>query len=90
MDYQPATFQCCRFSLAGFIDKLRKHNDDVVISCCWDLKISNFVKLDIGYHALKFQISWMSGSIFMEVSVRPPKHHYDVIMPSFLIIVFPN
>ena len=72
MDYQPAKFQCCRLSLASFIDKLRKHNDDV-ISCCWDLKISNFVKQNIGYHPSKFQISWLSGSNYMEVSVRPLK-----------------
>ena len=38
-----------------------------------------FVKMDIGYHPSKFEISWLSGSNFMEVSVRPPKHHYDVI-----------
>ena len=50
------------------------HHD--VISCCWDLKISNFVKLN---HLSKFQISWLFGSNFMEVSARPPKHHYDVI-----------
>ena len=43
----------------------------------------NFVKQDIGYHVAKFQISWLSGSNFMEVSVRPQKHHYDVIMMSF-------
>ena len=39
--------------------------------CCWDLKISNFVKLNRGYHPSKFQISWSSGSNFMKVSVRP-------------------
>ena len=49
-----------------------------------------FVKLNIGYHPAKFQISWLSGSNFMEVSVRPPKHHYDVIMSSFLITDIPN
>ena len=32
MDYQPAKFQCCRLSLAGFIDKLRNHNDDVIMT----------------------------------------------------------
>ena len=36
-----------------------------------------------GYHLSKFQISWLSGSNFMEVSVRPPKtplsRHYHVI-----------
>ena len=78
MDYQHAKFQCCRLSLAVSIDKLRKHNDDVIF-CCWDLKISNFVTLNIGYYSSKFQISWFPGPNFMEVSVRPPKHHYDVI-----------
>ena len=77
MDYQPAKFQCFRLSLASFSDKLRKHNDDV-ISCCCNLK------LNIGYYPSKFQIPWLSGSNFMEVSVRPPKQHYDVIMTSFL------
>ena len=33
----------------------------------------------IGYHPSQFQISWFSGSNFMEVSVRPLKHLYDVI-----------
>ena len=69
IDYQPAKFQCCRLSLASFIDRSRKHNDDV-ISSCWDLKISFVMKLNIGYHSSKFQVSWLSGSNFMEVSVR--------------------
>ena len=47
------------------------------------MKISNFVKLNIVYHPSKFQISRLSRSNFMEVSVRPPKtplcRHYDVI-----------
>ena len=41
-----------------------------------------FVKLNIGYHLSKFQISWLSGSNFMEVSVWPQKtalwRHYFV------------
>ena len=48
------------------------------------------MKLNIGYHPSKFQVSWLSRSNFMEVSVRPQKHHYDVIMTSILIIVFPK
>ena len=44
-----------------------------VISCFWDLQVSNFVKQAIGYHVAKFQISWLSGSNFMEVSARLPK-----------------
>ena len=31
MDYQPAKFQCCRLSLASFIDRLRKNSDDVTM-----------------------------------------------------------
>ena len=50
----------------------------------------SFVKLNISYRLFKFQIFWLSGSNFMEVSVRPPKHHYDVIMTSFLITEFPK
>ena len=69
-----AKFQFCRLSLAIFID-----NDDV-ISCCWDLKISNFLKLYIDYHLSKFQMPWLSGSNFMEVSVR-----YQ-IFPLFLVM----
>ena len=75
MNYQSAKFQCCRLSLASFIEKLRKHID---------------MKLNIGYHPAKFQISWLSGSNFMEVNVRLPKHHYDVIMTSFIINEIPN
>ena len=59
-----------------------RHDHDV-ISYFWDFKISNLVKLNIGYHPSKFQIPWLSGSNFMEVSVRPQqtplKRHYDVI-----------
>ena len=32
IDYQPAKFQCCRLSLARFIDRLRKNNDDVIMT----------------------------------------------------------
>ena len=52
---------------------------DLKISDCYDLKISNFVNLYIGYYPSKFQISWLFGSNFMEVSVRHPKHYYDLI-----------
>ena len=76
MDNQPAKFQCCRLPLASFIGKLSKHNDDVIMTSFHVfgyLKISNSVKLDIGYHFSKFQISWLSESNFIEVSVTPPK-----------------
>ena len=71
----------------------KKHNNDVIMTSFHVVGISKsqfFVKLNIGYHPSKLQIFWLSGSNFMEVSARPPKHHYDVIMMSFLIIVFPN
>ena len=70
MDYQPAKFQCCRLSLANFIDKLRKNNDDVIMmsfDVVCGFENLKFVKLNIGYHPCKFQISWLSGSNFMEV-----------------------
>ena len=75
MNYQPAKFQCYKLSLAGFIDIKKtqwwRHND--VISCWCDLEISNVVKLtlNIGYHLSKLQMSWISGSSFIKVSVRP-------------------
>ena len=83
MNYQLAKFQVCRLSLASFIGRFRKtqwwrHHD--AISCCWDLKISDFLKLDIDYHLSKFQIFCLSGSNFMEVSVR-----YQ-ILPMFLVM----
>ena len=66
-----------------------KHNDDV-ISCCWDLKIPNFVKLYIDYHPSKFQISWLSGSNFMEVSVRHKILPLFLVMTSFVIVELSN
>ena len=32
MDYQFAKFQFCKLSLASFIDRFRKHNDDVIMT----------------------------------------------------------
>ena len=32
MNYQFAKFQLCRLSLASFIDRFRKHNDDVIMT----------------------------------------------------------
>ena len=97
MDYQLANFQFCILSLASFIDRFKKtqrlrHHD--IISSCWDLKISNFLRLYIDYHFCKIQISWLSGSNFMEVSVS---HRIfaivfgnDVIMTSFIIVELSN
>ena len=72
MSYQLAKFQFCRLSLARFIDRFRKHNDDVIMTSFHAVGIKNlkFMKLFINYHLSKFQIFWLSGSNFMEVSVR--------------------
>ena len=35
-----------------------------------ELENLKLVKLNIGYQPSKFQMSWLSGSNFMEVSVR--------------------
>ena len=32
MDYQLAKFHFCRLSLASFMDRFRKHNDDVIMT----------------------------------------------------------
>ena len=32
MSYQHAKFQFCRLLLASFIDRLKKHNDDVIMT----------------------------------------------------------
>ena len=83
MDYQLAKFQFCRLPLASFIDRFRKtqwwrHHD--IIICCWDLTISNFLKLYIDYHLSKCQIPWLSGSNYMEVSIR------HQILPLFFVM----
>ena len=66
-----------------FYRQIKKNNDDVN-SCCWDLKISNLLKLYIDYHFSKFQISWLSGSNFMEVSVRHQILSLFLVMTLFL------
>ena len=86
-------FQCFRLSLASFTDKLRKtqlwrHHD--VISCCWELIISNFVKLNIDHHPSKLQMSWLSGSNLWRLVLDPQNHHYDVILDVISITEFPN
>ena len=70
MNYQIANFHFCRLSLASFIDRFRKHNDDVIMTSfhvVGNLKISNFLKLYVDYRLSKLQISWLSESNFMEV-----------------------
>ena len=40
--YQPAKFQCCRFSGSSFTEGLQKHNDDVIMTSFHDIGIRNF------------------------------------------------
>ena len=53
-----------------------------------------FFKLYMDYHLSKFEVFWLSGSYFMEVSVKYP--HFpivfgnDVIMTSFIIVMLLN
>ena len=53
-----------------------------------------FVKLCIDYHPSKFQISWLSESNFMEISVRQENFAIvfgdDVFMTSFVIVELLN
>ena len=79
MNYQLAKFQFCRLSLASFIDRFIKTQwwRHFMLLGFYNL---SFLKLYIDYHLSKFQISWLSGSNFMEVSVR-----YQ-IFPLFLVI----
>ena len=62
---------------------------DDVISCCWDLKISNFLKLYIDYYLSKFQIFWLSGSNFINFFF-PIVFGNDLIMTSFIIVKLSN
>ena len=41
------------------------------------------MNLPINYQSTKFQVLQLSESNFTEVSIRHPKHDYDVIMTSF-------
>ena len=42
------------------------------------------------YHLSKFQISWLSGSNFMEVSVRYQIFTLFLVMTSFIIVKLSN
>ena len=77
MSYQLTKLQFCRLSLASFIDDSEERHHDV-ISYCWDLKISKFLKLYIDFYLSKFQIFLLSGSNFMEVSVR--YHNFQLFL----------
>ena len=32
IDYWPVKFQCCRLFFPSFMDKFKKHNDDVIMT----------------------------------------------------------
>ena len=57
MDYQPANFQCCRLSLASFIDRLRKHNDGVIMTSFMLLEFENLRFSETGYRLSPLQVS---------------------------------
>ena len=75
MDYQLVKFQCCRLSLASFIDRLRKNNHDIIMT------LFDVVGIGKKFCATKYKfitpasfksLSW-SGSYFMEISIRHQK-----------------
>ena len=91
MDYQLGKFQFCKLSLTSFIDRFRKHNYDFIMTSFHvfgDLKILNFLKLYIDLS--KFQISWLSGSNFIEVIVRHQILPLFLVMTSFIIVELSN
>ena len=92
MSYQLAKFQFFRLSLTSFIDRFRKHNDDVIMTSFDFVGILNyrFLKLYIDYHLSKFQIFWPSGSNFMKVSVRYHIFPSFFVMTSFIIVKLSN
>ena len=53
MDYQPAKVQCCRLSLASFIGKLRKHNNDIIML----LEFQKLKFCETGYRLSSLQVS---------------------------------
>ena len=48
------------------------------------------MQLYIDYDPSKFQISWLSGSNFMEVSVRQENMPLFLVMKSFVIVKLLN
>ena len=75
-------FQLLKVVFGRFYRQLRKAqwwcHHDVMLFGIWK---SQICKLTIGYHPSKFRIYWLSGSNFMEVSVR----HQNTTMTSFLV-----
>ena len=73
MDYQPAKVQCCRLSLASFIGKLRKHNDDVIMTSFHVVGIrkSQRTKLMIDY------VRDLYKKISENIGETPELFHYD-------------
>ena len=85
--YQPSKFQYYRLSGSSFTEGLKEHNDDVIVmsfhmflgfeicifcEACYKISICQVSNLLVIW--IKFYRGWYSRQ----------KHHYDVIMTSFL------
>ena len=57
MNYQFTKFQFCRLSLASFIDRFRKHNDDVMVTSFLLLRFENFKFSETLYRLSSVQVS---------------------------------
>ena len=57
IDYQPAKFQCCRLSVASFIDGLKKNNDDVIITSVHVVRFENLKFCETVYRLPALQVS---------------------------------
>ena len=57
MDYQPAKLQFCILRLASFIDRFRKHNDDVIVTSFMLLGFENLKFSETLYGLSSLQVS---------------------------------
>ena len=57
MNYQLAKFQFCRLSLASFIDRFRKHNDDVTMTSFMFLGFENLKFFETLYILSSLRVS---------------------------------
>ena len=62
IDYQPAKFQCCRLSLASFIDRLRKHDETSLLSHFILLGFEN-----LEFYETEYKLSPLRVSTFLVV-----------------------
>ena len=51
IDYQPVKFQCCRLSVASFIDGLRKNNDDVIMTSYHEFECPVLLPFFCSFHS---------------------------------------